>query len=250
MLQQQPSSSMMYRPINKGGLTEQVATFIQDLILAGDLQPGDRLPSQRDLASQLAVSPAVVREAVRVLQERRLIEARAGSGTYVLELGPDSISESLTLLFRQGIVTFQQLHVVRRVLEIEVAALAARASTPADLALMTECIRNMDAQLDCPTAYCQADADFHLALARSTQNPIFPLLSIALLGALQQSRYVNSGVPGAPLRGQSHHRRIYDCVARGDVEEARHAMDEHLSQVEDDYQQGMALASHASLLTR
>ncbi|MHB0856423.1 MAG: FadR/GntR family transcriptional regulator [Anaerolineae bacterium] len=232
----------MYHPISKGGLTEQVAAHIQELILAGELQPGDRLPSQRELASQFSVSPTVVREAVRVLQERRLIEARAGSGTFVLELGPDCISESLSLLFRQGVVTFQQLHVVRRVLEVEVVALAAKGVTPAELATMAECIRRMDDELDCPAEYCQADSSFHLALARGTRNPIFPLLSIALLGVLQQSRNVNFQVPGAPIRGQYYHRAIYQCVAEGDVAGARQTMEEHLRQVEADYLQGLALS--------
>jgi GntR family transcriptional repressor for pyruvate dehydrogenase complex len=224
----------LYQPVTRGHLTDQVTSQIQDLVLSGELKPGDKLPSQRDLAANLGVSPVVVREAVKTLEERGLLEARAGSGTYVSELTHESISESLALLFRQGKISSDHLHEARRMLEIEIAELAAARAQPDQIAIMEDAIRRMDRSLDNPVEYIAADFDFHLAMAHSTQNPIFPLLTFTLLDVLQQDRTAISQVPGAPGRGQKYHRAICDCVKRGDVEGARAAMQEHLDQVESD----------------
>lgn len=231
----------LYQPVIRGHLTEQVTIQIQELILAGELQPGDRLPSQRDLASSLGVSPVVVREAIKTLEERGLLEARVGSGTYVSELTPESAIDTLTLLFRQGKMSFEHLHQVRKTLEIEIAGLAAAKAQPEDIAKLEAAIQSMEKGLNNVDEYIQADFEFHLALARSTQNPLFPLLTYTLLDVLQQSRRLNFQVPGAPVRGQSYHYIICDCVKRGDVEGARTAMTEHLQQVASDNSAGQAM---------
>jgi GntR family transcriptional repressor for pyruvate dehydrogenase complex len=224
----------LYHPVTRGHLTEQVTSQIQELILSGELLPGDKLPSQRDLAASLGVSPVVVREAIKTLEERGLLEARVGSGTYVSELTHESIADTLGLLLRQGKMSFDHLHEVRRTLEIEIAGLAAARAQPDDIVKLEVAIQQMDEGLDRPNLYIEADFEFHLALARSTQNPLFPLLTFTLLDVLQRSRELIFQVPGAPGRGQTYHRAICERVRHGDVEGARAAMQEHLRQVASD----------------
>lgn len=237
----------LYQPVTRGHLTEQVSSQIQELILSGELLPGDKLPSQRDLAASLGVSPVVVREAIKVLEERGLLEARVGSGTYVSELTHQSIADTLSLLLRQGKMSFDHLHEVRQTLEIEIAGLAAARAQPEDIAKLAEAIQHMDLGLDNPDQYIDADFEFHLALARSTQNPLFPLLTFTLLDVLQRSRELIFQVPGAPGRGQTYHRAILDRVRCGDVAGAQTAMQEHLHQVASDGAASQSL--HADLET-
>jgi GntR family transcriptional repressor for pyruvate dehydrogenase complex len=224
----------MYFQVSKGSLTEEVVAQIQELVLSGELRPGEKLPSQRHLAPRLGVSPTVVREAVKILEQKGLLEARAGSGTYVSELTPESFSEALILLFKQGKVSFDHLHEIRRTLEIGIAGMAAERAQPRDIEEIDDAIRRMDEGLDDPDDYINADFAFHLALAQATQNPLFPLLTIALFEVLQESRKLIFQVPGAPERGQKCHRIICDCVERGDGEGARAAMRAHLDQVKCD----------------
>jgi GntR family transcriptional repressor for pyruvate dehydrogenase complex len=231
----------LYQPVTRGHLTEQVASQIQELILSGDLVPGDKLPSQRDLAASLGVSPVALREAIKILEERGLLEARVGSGTYVSELTHESIADTLTLLLRQGKMSFDHLHEVRRTLEIEIAGLAAARAQSDDIAKLEDAIRRMDQNMDDSDKYIASDFDFHLVLAQSTRNPLFPLLTFTLLDALQESRKLNFRVPGAPGRGQTYHRAICDCVRRGDVVGAQAAMQEHLRQVASDGAAGQAI---------
>lgn len=239
----------IYYRVSKGSLTEEVVSQIEELILSGELQTGDKLLSQRDLAVELGVSPTVIREAVKVLEQKGLVETRAGSGTYVSALTPEACSEVLTLLFRHGKMSFSHLHEARRTLEIEIAGLAAARAQLHHIEQMEDAILRMDQGLDNPDEYIRADFDFHLTLARAAQNPVFPLLTITLLEVLQESRRLNFEVAGAPSRGQLYHRAICDCVKQGDVEGARAEMREHLEQVSADNEAGRALkhsTSHGS----
>ena len=231
----------LYQPVTRGHLTEQIASQLQELILSGDLLPGDKLPSQRELAARLGVSPVAVREAIKILQERGLLESRVGSGTYVSELTHASVVDNLSLLIRQGKLSFSHLHEVRQTLEIEIAGLAADRARPDEIARMEDAICRMDEHLHVPQGYIQADFDFHLLLAQSTQNPLFPLLTLTLLDALQQSRELIFRVPGAPARGQIYHRALCDCIRRRYVEGAQSAMQKHLRQVAADGSAGRAI---------
>lgn len=224
----------IYRPVSKGSLTEEVVSQIQDSILANELRPGDQLPSQRELAAYLGVSATVVREALKTLVERGLLETRAGIGTFVSSLTPQIIAHSLSLHFQLGKVSFDHLYEVRKTLDVEIAGLAAVRAKAAEIAKMKEALQRMDNNLDNPEKYINADFDFHLVLAHSTQNPIFPVLTLALLDLLQENRaYVFRHAPEDYRKiGQAAHYAILGCVERGDSDGARNAMREHLRQSE------------------
>jgi GntR family transcriptional repressor for pyruvate dehydrogenase complex len=133
----------IYQQVARGSLTEQVVYQIEELVLSGDRSQGEKLPSQRDLAARLGVSPTVIREAVRVLEQKGLLDARAGSGTYVSALAPEACSEILRLLFKQGARPFEHLHEARRVLEIEIAGMAAARAQPHYIEQMDAAIMRM-----------------------------------------------------------------------------------------------------------
>src|ERR671935_2210582 len=106
-------------------LSDRVAALLLETIVARGLQPGDRLPSERELGEQFGVSRTVIREAVRALAAKGVIEVRTGSGLRVAAVDASSVSESMSLFMRGGGIEFEKVHEVRTVLEVHIAGLAA-----------------------------------------------------------------------------------------------------------------------------
>lgn len=221
-----------YFRLSRQVLGGQIVVHIQNMILSGELRAGDQLPSQRELAASFGVSTAVIREAIGVLAERGLLEAHAGSGTFVSQTTQDTISNTLSLLFRQGHVLAQHLNEARRTLEVEIAGLAATRAEPADIARLEDTVERMERHLDNFEQYIEEDLEFHLALAEATHNPLYPMLVGALLAVQRDSRplvFLASGGPAAVQTSQAAHREICGSVRSNDVGAAQEAMRHHLS---------------------
>jgi GntR family transcriptional repressor for pyruvate dehydrogenase complex len=229
--------------ITRERLSEQVVQQLQLLISAGELQPGDKLPPERQLAEQLGVSRTVIREAAKTLEQRGLVKVLTGSGTYVSQMDPQVIMESIGLFVQQRTTSFDHLNEVRRMLDIEIAGLAAQRVTSHDLNDMMQAIQDMEESLDLPDEYIEADLAFHRALARATRNEIFLLLLDVMVDLLRESRRMIFQVPGAPQRGQTWHRIIYRAIEQGDEAVAREVMGKHMQQVTEDAKKAELLHS-------
>lgn len=223
----------MYQPIQSERLYERIVNQIERRIVAGDLKVGDQLPTERELAEQFAVSRTAVREAVKALQEKGLVEIRLGRGTFVTKGASGAVRHSLGLLLKVE-HDFASLAEVREILEPEIAALAATRITEENIAAMTEAVEIMDTALDDAEVFVEADLDFHLALAEATQNPLIPSLMDSIIDLLREQRKRTGSVKGGLARGQYHHKIILDAVVRRDPQAARQAMQNHLQQVRED----------------
>ncbi|MBI1879856.1 MAG: FadR family transcriptional regulator [Chloroflexi bacterium] len=226
----------LYREFKHDPLYEKIALHIENLVSSGKLQPGDRLPSERELAEGWGVGRGVVREAVKLLAERGLVTISPGRGTFVSELDPKFHSEQLGRVFRRGGHSYSDLHEVRKILEVEIAGLAAQKATPQDLEKMSQAIEEMNANL-LPSAqveFIKADTAFHAALAEATHNSVFPLLMDVLMDLLEEARFLMSQMPEVPARSQAHHILIFESVRQGDASAARQAMWQHTQQVAED----------------
>jgi GntR family transcriptional repressor for pyruvate dehydrogenase complex len=225
----------MYRAVKTSRLYEQIVQQVEDAILKGQLKPGDQLPAERDLAHSFGVSRTAVREAVKTLREKGLVEAYSGRGTFVTNGTSHSIRQSLDLMIRinplEGSANLAEL---RLVLEPEIAALAAARIEEQLLSTMREAVEEMDRSLRDPDAYVEADLDFHLALAEAAGNPLILSLLDSIVGLLREQRSRIFNVDGGPERGQFHHKRILAAVEQGNPEAAREAMRAHLQQVLED----------------
>jgi GntR family transcriptional repressor for pyruvate dehydrogenase complex len=225
----------MYRAVKTSRLYEQIVQQVEDSILKGQLKPGDQLPPERDLAHSFGVSRTAVREAVKTLREKGLVEAYSGRGTFVTNGTSHSIRQSLDLMIRinplEGSANLAEL---RLVLEPEIAALAATRIEEQLLSTMREAVEEMDRSLRDPDAYVEADLDFHLALAEAAANPLILSLLDSIVGLLREQRSRIFNVDGGPERGQFHHKRILAAVEQGNPEAAREAMRAHLQQVLED----------------
>ena len=225
----------MYKVIQASRLYEQIVQQIEESILKGELNEGSQLPAERDLAKQFGVSRTAVREAIKALQEKGLVDAFPGRGTFVTNGTSNSMRRSLDRIIKSGEPDgLAYLVEVREILEPEIAALAAVRATEQDLTAMREALDVMDNAGRDSDAFIEADLDFHLALAEAAANPIVLSLIDSIVGLLREQRLRIFRIPGGPECGQDHHKRILEAIQRHDPHEARVAMQAHLSQVRED----------------
>ena len=227
----------VYKVVRTSRLYEQIVQQIEDSVLNGSLKPGDQLPAERDLAQRLGVSRTAVREAVKALREKGLVEAYSGRGTFITDGTSQAARQSFDLMVKIG----QQegaphLAELRLILEPGIAALAAARIQEPELVAMREAVAVMDRAQRDPGAFIEADLDFHLALAEAAANPLILSLIDSIVGLLREQRIKIFNVEGGPQRGQLHHKRILEAVERRDPEMARSAMRAHLEQVRQDSQ--------------
>jgi GntR family transcriptional repressor for pyruvate dehydrogenase complex len=224
-------------------LYEQIVVQIEESISEGRLKPGDQLPAERELAQQFGVSRTAVREAVKTLCEKGLVEAYSGRGTFVTSGKSQSAKHSLQWLVNSS-SNPQNPHYVtelREILEPEFTALAATRIEEQQLAMMREAIEVMDRSMHDPHAYIEADLDFHLALAEAAGNPIILSLLDSIVEVIREERLGVFAVPGAPTRGQIHHKLILKAIQRRDPVKARKAMIAHMQQIHEDTARARAL---------
>jgi GntR family transcriptional repressor for pyruvate dehydrogenase complex len=225
----------VYKAVRTSRLYEQIVQQIEESILKGALKPGDQLPAERELAQNFGVSRTAVREAVKALREKGLVEAYSGRGTFITNGTSQAIRQSLDLMSRigqqEGLTHLAEL---RQILEPEIAALAAERIEDQLLITMRDAVATMERSLHDPDAYIEADLDFHLALAEAAANPMVLSLLDSIVGLLREQRLRIFRVDGGPERGQFHHKRILAATEAHDPEKARAAMREHLVQVRED----------------
>lgn len=225
----------------KRSQTEVVVSSILGMVDAGRLHAGDRLPIEKDLAEQLGVSRGSLREGVRALAVLGVLETRQGDGTYVSALDASTLLGPLTLFAdRQMNEDPSQLMHVRRVLESESAALAARLATDDQLAAMEALLRRVDdlvgevGATGDPTALIEADTAFHRAIAEAAGIPLLAALIDSLAGRTTRTRVWRALTDhGATASTQREHRAILDELRRRDPHRARLRMEVHLLAVED-----------------
>lgn len=216
-------------------LYEQIVHQIEESILKGTLKTGDQLPAERELAQQFGVSRTAVREAIKALSEKGLVEAYSGRGTFITNGTSHAIRQSLDLMMKIGqLEGTNHLAEVRAILEPDIAALAATRAEEQHLVSMREAVAVMDRSLQDPDAYIEADLDFHLSLAEAAANPLILSLLDSIVALLREQRLRIFKVAGGPQRGQIHHKRILEAIEKRDPEKAREEMRAHLVQVRED----------------
>ena len=224
-----------FAPIERRKVYEQVSERLSAQI-GTTLQPGDALPSERELAERYGVGRSSVREALRMLESRGLIESR-GSGTFVIAPWRNPFQEPLSLVVAGEDVDRTQLFEVRRMLEAEAAALAAKRRSLGDLELMHEATDEMEAAIDSADAYVAADIRYHLVIAEATGNRLLLHLMQAIRERLTEMFGTVFKFPGGPERSIAQHRLITQAIAAEDAERARQAMTEHILRVEQELAQ-------------
>jgi GntR family transcriptional regulator, transcriptional repressor for pyruvate dehydrogenase complex len=244
-----PDDTELFAPVSREAtLANRVTKEIGKLIIDGRIEMGQRLPSERDLADQFGVSRTVVREAVRGLVAKGWLEVRPGSGTIVRSPTAGALTQSLTLLLRGGLsdVDYTKVHEIRRLLEIEIAGLAAERTSNDDLAKLAATLDEMEANRADRDLYAKSDVAFHAALAAATHNELFPLLLDSIVDIMVEVRQLGFDVPGSSEHALSQHRAILEQVRSGNAKGARQAMRKHLDYSEDVMRRALELQARAS----
>lgn len=214
-------------------LSDQVATQMLETIRARELHPGDRLPTERELAEQFDVSRTVVREAVRSLVGKGVIEARAGRGLSVAAVDASAVWESMSLMLGHAAsVDYRKVHEVRTLLEVGVARLAAERADDTEIVGMATLLDRMHAVLADNDAASYADLEFHRSLARATHNELFLVMLEAIQDPMLEIRRTTFALPGRAQAAYEQHAKIFEQVKRRNPRAAGAAMRRHLLDVE------------------
>jgi GntR family transcriptional regulator, transcriptional repressor for pyruvate dehydrogenase complex len=211
-------------------LSDKVADLMLQSILSKRLKVGDSLPSERELGEQFGVSRTVVREAVRALVAKGVIEVRSGSGLRVSAVDATTVRESVSLYLQGGSVDFENVHEVRALFEVHLAGVAAERATDEDIAHLRSVHEQMERAVGDVDASAGYDLEFHRAIANATQNDLFLLLMDSIGSALIDIRRENLGSGSAPMTLEQH-GQVLDRIAAHDADGARAAMANHLEGV-------------------
>jgi DNA-binding FadR family transcriptional regulator len=211
---------------------EQIATSIRDAILDGSLVPGDRLPSEQEMAAMYGVSRPTVREALRSLRaDHVLVSSRGRTGGYrVAELSlralDTSVAEVISLSLTMKTLTYAQLFTVRYDLELRSAATAALHRTDEDLERLRAVVPAAGST-PAPDEAMTRDVTFHRVLAEATQNPLLVGFAGATATAFRRFSEEVQGID--PVSMLAHIDEVVDAVAAADPAAARAAMQRHLA---------------------
>lgn len=165
----------MFTPIKNTKVYEQVIEQIEGMITNGILKKGDRLPSERELVEQLGISRASIREALRSLEIIGLIESKQGEGNFIRENFDNTLFEPLSIMFMLNDCKIEEIFELRKVIEIETAALAAKKITTEEINKLQMLVDNMKTSED-EDERVKDDAKFHYTIAKASGN--FLILSI------------------------------------------------------------------------
>ena len=221
-----------FRTIERRSLYQDIVRQIQELVRDGTLKPGDRLPSERELADRLQVSRGSLREAIRALELQGLVVSRPGAGTFVSSESLDTLVSMIASSRTQENGSLTSVFEVRRLLEPQIASLAAERAGPEDIEQMLNALRDQQDQIGRGQTGVEGDTAFHFAIAQATHNWALLKVMSTIADTLRQSRDRALQTPGRPQRSLASHRYILEMIQARDGVGARSAMEHHILEVE------------------
>jgi GntR family transcriptional regulator, transcriptional repressor for pyruvate dehydrogenase complex len=214
---------------------EQIVAHVECGIYDGRLRQGQKLPPERQLARDLKASRVAVREALRTLELRGLVEVRQGStgGYFVREADDRPLVRDLSTLFRLGRVSLMQLIEARRLIEPEVAFLAAQRAAESEIKTLLSALEQRSERNAAGADSQRLDLEFHRLVADAAHNPVHAVVTHALM-ALEAEVVVQRGqfseADNAEI--EAAHRRIFEAIAARKASEARAIMATHIEDVQ------------------
>ena len=221
-----------FEVVRRNKVYEEVAKQIERLILE-KLQPGDKLPSERELAEMLQVSRSSIRDAIRSLELTGLVEPRQGAGTIVRELSAESLVNPFANALKRRQELVSELLDFRKMLEPPLAARAATHASPDEISEMEEILQRQEGTLSHGEASIAEDAEFHYSIALASGNSVVLKVLDILMDLLRETRERSLQLKGRPQRSLAGHRRILAAIKRHDAEAAKDAMRRHIEDVEE-----------------
>jgi GntR family transcriptional repressor for pyruvate dehydrogenase complex len=218
------------RPVLRSRLYEQVADQITSWIKENGLQPGDRLPPERELAQRLGVSRATLSQALVALEVIGVVVVRHGDGTLLTERARTApVIEAI----RAHADRLPEIIEARDALESKLAALAAARRTDADLTAIRSALDAMERDIDAGGRGVEGDEAFHAAVTAAARSELLAQMMTAIHDLIRETRLESLSQPGRPRESLAGHRKVADAIAAGDPDAATQAMHEHVMLVSD-----------------
>jgi GntR family transcriptional regulator, transcriptional repressor for pyruvate dehydrogenase complex len=239
-----------FKPIGKTSLSEEISRQIMDLVANGDLLPGQKLPSERELCVRFGVGRSSLREALRCLAIVGVLETRVGEGTFLATSGAKFMGK----VFEWRVVTEKKKDVenlmnVRLALESETVANAVLYARDEQIAELDAMVEKMRSSVENPEEFAMHDLNFHLGIAKASNNDlIYDLLTI-IRSQLFRLMKMRAPWPHGHLVSFSEHRQIMDAIRARDVESATALMREHIRKGLLRYQRISAAAENEQIPT-
>ena len=215
-------------PVTRTTLTADICRKMVGHLIRGDWGSGEKIPAERELCQKLGVGRASLREALKALEIMGMIETRLGDGTYVCNRSEFLSRPLLWAIASSSSAEAQELIDARKLMEVELAGLAAERATPEDLkriGTFLDAMDNAGSELD---QFLAADIDFHLAVGHAAHNTILMNALHLIRNLLQQ--WINSTlqIEGVAPKALEQHRKIFMAIAKRNAAAARDAMQSHL----------------------
>ncbi|MBL0375474.1 FadR family transcriptional regulator [Rhizobium sp. KVB221] len=216
-------------------------------IVRGELAPGDPLPNADDWSAAHGVSRTVLREVIKVLAGKGMVESRPKIGTRIRDRSDWNFLDPDVLAWRYGTTTHagdaRSLFELRRAIEPMAGSLAAERANKAEIAKLEQLYEKMELYVDDNDRFAEADLAFHQAILRMTGNELFGSLAALTETAMLISFRLSDDNPYGQRPSLPLHRRVCDCIARRDPDGTRNALIELLDLAEADVHRSLAARS-------
>ena len=212
--------------VEKKALYEVIADKLEEMILGDQTKFQQKLPSEQRLAESFSVSRPVIREALKILKERGLIDSKQGAASVIVEYSNENLSKAFFRLTQSKNVSVEQIHQVRTALELLSVRLAALNATKEDVRALKKLIALFEKQNQ-PIALCALDIKFHKKIVQISKNPLLEDIYSSLMYLIES--VINTATSfETKMDGIYWHKKIIAAIADKDAEKAVNAMQQHL----------------------
>jgi len=225
---------MNFRPIASKRNFEEVADKIRQIIIDGSSEPGQRLPSEKELASQFQVGRQAVREGLRMLEVSGLVKVRKGSngGIFVADLSTENITTSISNIIKLGNVSLKDVTEVRIELEKIILNYAIERMTGEDLEKLKDSIIRAKKRLSHGESPTKENLEFHLILSRATKNEMFHILMESVIKIVSQFLFQLTPTLAQSKKVLEDHRLFVELIEKGNFRQCKEEMENHLIGIE------------------
>lgn len=215
--------------VSRVNLYEQIADRLEEWILTAGFEGEEKLPSEQALADEFSVSRNVIREALKLLKARGLVESRNGTGSYVTKPKAADLSDVISRIVAMDNISYKAIYDVRIILETAACRRAAPIVTDEQLADMEELLEKLKDRKISVKERRETDFAFHVAIARAADNPLLEILVQTMrnvfIEMIEKGIFTQGGIDDAIMR----HARIMDALRAHDPDRAEEAMNDHLT---------------------
>lgn len=214
--------------VSRVSLYEQIADRLEDFIITHGFREQEKLPSEQTLADEFSVSRNVIREALKLLKERGLVDSRNGTGSYITKPEAANLSDVISRMVALDNISSESIYEVRRILEVAACKSAARIVTPMQLYEMEQLLERMKDRSLSVHERRETDFAFHEAIAKAAGNPLLVILIQAMknifVEMMEKGIFLDGGIDDAIMR----HDNILSALKDHDPVMAEDAMYDHL----------------------